>query len=307
MILGVSFFCGVTASHKVLASSKEEAITRARQELNAAEKAPEPKTIPFVDRGQTLERQFGQQIPESLKIEVSLDDIDEKKIKESYEILGNSSFKPELDLDVRKLGVASTISLWGSGYKLIKMRIQEILERGLNEFDLSKVSITVNSSPVPMINAVVTDRNSKQNRWMKDGYERALKAFERKKAQQLEERTRSWNEESYEEIRAQQPKLIPPKIPKYLPKDEHLKISMSLGMMASFKNVDEMAGQIYKAVSKADPKVYGYNEDHRFLELKNTLTLLDQAFGKKQKKHRYMTEKEEQRFNDYHNQKNLKI
>ena len=40
-----------------------------------------------------LQKKFGKQVPNAAKVEISLDEVSNTKIKESYETLGNSNFK----------------------------------------------------------------------------------------------------------------------------------------------------------------------------------------------------------------------
>ena len=265
------FFCGLLSPQAAFATSDRASFDRARQVLNASEKPPVAQNIPKSDVFESSQPQFGPQMPDAMKIEVNLEEINDQKVQESYEMLGNSSFKPELELDLRRMGMAATFSLWGSGHKEIKRRIHEILERGLNEYDPKNISITVNSKLLPMINAFVIDANGQVNERRLARYNEEMKLYEQEKLEY----------DLMFDSKVAFPKL-PPVKPKLLPKNEYLKISISLGMMASVKTVDELAGQIYKAVSRSAPEVYGYKEDRRFLELKNTLTLLDQAFGKRE-------------------------
>lgn len=56
-----------------------------------------------------------------------------------------------------------------------------------------------------------------------------------------------------------------------------LGIYISAGMFASLKNVDELAGQLAKALARYNPEIYSFQEDKRFKSHASTIALINQA------------------------------
>lgn len=151
-----------------------------------------------------------------------------------------------LSVEYEQRGVALSLALWHGAKVSLTNLFRNVITQIHNEDEANNFRFVVNSSPVPSIEIEDVDFN-------------------------LELRTQKELEIKRIPLDPNRP---PPKV--NVPARMGLEIIMSSGMLATLANVDEFAGQIYKALALKNPKLYGITTDPRFERNQQYLALLSE-------------------------------
>lgn len=236
----------------------------------AAEQIPNPtapkKELVQSNLDEVLDFAFGKEVPEDLKKSISIDEITQEKVAMAHEKIAKMDYR-ELKVDFSESGMAMTSLLWSSGGKALKKIVQEIIQGSLLPTDFNRVQIHVNASPIPKISAGVVDLNEKIRK--EYIYHENIERFRAEGSSRIEDYKNQFLSKGYfhNNIREFE-RTLPGFLARgsaNLPKDEVFRIEFSAGMLASLKNVDEMAGQIYKSLAMNNPKLFTVKIDSDFV------------------------------------------
>ncbi|MBX9768416.1 MAG: hypothetical protein K2X47_14175, partial [Bdellovibrionales bacterium] len=209
------------------------------------------------------------------------------KAQEAAKIISATSMAGDLEADYRQSGTMMSLMLWNGAQTELQGLLNRILQQLYSsdtKMDPSLIRILVNSNPIPMINAPSPiDFNEEINQQKASQIRKTLKADTLEEAQErrshalhmeeLEEKKKPvW---SYRPSRRFLTKAEAEKQIAALPERMGIQIELSAGLLASAKNVDEVAGQLALALAAHDPKIYGLEEDERFTKHRDNYDLIE--------------------------------
>jgi hypothetical protein len=187
-------------------------------------------------------------IPDAAKVAVPLDSINSDSSKSAVSAIAQQPIDDKLNIEYKKQGLFLTLALWSGAHNQLKNLLTNIAKQLYSDTDARNFRFLVNSDPTPAINARAVDFNSETRRRLQQAEE---VAFERWKAQASPMERLSKNAPTG-----------PRKVD--VPEKPGVEIIINAGLLASVANVDELAGQIAKALARLNPVRYGYKEDVRF-------------------------------------------
>lgn len=193
---------------------------------------------------------------------VTADDITPEGSLAALKVLATTqNAADQFDFRLETLGRPLSMVLWaGGGTKQLNALFKNLVSQMYSDQDAKNFLLVLTSSPFPSM----TSQNYDFNEVLRD-----------QKIEQAEKRLRDKyylsvppNGEREEVI--EQAKLSVPERP-------GVKITISAGMFATFKNVDEFAGQLALALARLNPGVFGIKADSLFLRNQKNLKLIDEA------------------------------
>ncbi len=193
-------------------------------------------------------------LPEEIKrSNVAVEKLDSRATEEAIKFLASTPVQEpmlptqdKLNIEYDQLGVALSLALWHGTKLSLTNLFRNVITQIHGEDELENFRLVVNSSPVPSISISDVDFNDEL---------RAQKELEAKR---------------YPINTGEPAKTV------FVPRRMGLEIVISSGMLATLANVDEFAGQIYKALALKNPKLYGVTQDPRFARNQQYLALLSQ-------------------------------
>lgn len=236
-------------------SSGSDGFESAFEDLMEAVKESEKKSKPLAEDARVDEvlregfEKAAEPIPNIVKHStVSLDKVTDGQTTQAINYLSNKTLDEYDRHEMRRTGIAMSLALLtGGGHSVLKKQLSEIVSNGFIDGDKKNIRFEFVSSPIPFITAGEAVLNQDE--------------IDRERESKKKNENRFWNLPTPERI-------IRPK--------KGLVIRLSAGMIATVRTVDELAGQVYKAMAKANPSVLGITEDPRFIREGATIELINQ-------------------------------
>lgn len=189
-------------------------------------------------------------LPEEIRESgVAIDQVSDEKSDEARKSLSLMPIDAPLDIEYQQRGTAVSLVLWKGSREAVQSLLANILKQLYSDNDGKNFRFIVNSNPIPEIHG----RNADLNRERRDA---AIAEAERQSKSLLN--------------------LGNVVIPSDIPEKPGVEITISAGMLATVKSVDELAGQIARVLAALKPEVYGVREDTRFTRNQKYLALIDQ-------------------------------
>ncbi|MEQ1878494.1 MAG: hypothetical protein ABL958_17770, partial [Bdellovibrionia bacterium] len=150
-------------------------------------------------------------------------------------------------------GAKLSLALWHGSREAMRTTLTNIVKQLYADNDTKDFRFVVDSNPIPEISAIDWDFNTDIRAQAQRQYEMDLAEYNRPDPV---------GALTGYKLRSER---MRPSVPNIAPK-MGLQIKISAGMFATLANVDELAGQVAKALAQHNYTVYGAKEDPRFIQ-----------------------------------------
>ena len=191
---------------------------------------------------------------------IPLEKVDSPESAPALQKLATIPVQDNLNIEFENYGAALSLTLWSGARDSLKNLLTNIFRQLYSTNDPTNIRFVVNSSPIPKVSAIAVDFNDAlRNQMQQEENDRYYKSLRT---------TKDNDKSSYSKPSS------PPKVS--LEKKPGVQIEITAGMMASLKNVDELAAQIARVLSEFNPTVYGVKEDTRFTRNQKFIEMISQ-------------------------------
>lgn len=210
-----------------------------------------------------LDKAFGP-VPEILgrPSAIAIDEITpEKSIAAVKALSSTQNATDEFEFRFESAGRMVSLVLWaGGGTRQLNALFKNLMTEMYSDKDAKNFKLVLTSSPFPSMLGQRIDFNREIREQKIAEAERSLKSRYFLTAMPKDE---------LDKVVAEASKSVEPRW--------GVQVTISAGMFATFKNVDEFAGQLALALARLNPGVYGIKADPAFLRNQKNLKLIDDA------------------------------